>query len=196
MAPRRPHPDPPTGPCLAEEDYYEDDEEDDPDALKDPLYQIDLQVSPPPGAARRGRWVQPLRSREGSGPASSAGGLGVARCCRAAWSRALLAWGLAPPVCDLVTSQRPRHSVMCVSPWPSVSRLNPNQTHRSRELALGVPCPRPLGVLVPVPVGDAALPLQAYLTDFLCQFAQQPCYPAFSGHLNDSERRVLQTIGV
>jgi hypothetical protein len=27
-----------------EEDYYEDDEEDDPDALKDPLYQIDLQV--------------------------------------------------------------------------------------------------------------------------------------------------------
>ncbi|XP_024900549.1 importin-9 [Pteropus alecto] len=38
--------------------------------------------------------------------------------------------------------------------------------------------------------------LQAYLTDFLCQFAQQPCYPMFSGHLNDSERRVLQTIGV
>lgn len=30
--------------CLTEEDYYEDDEEDDPDALKDPLYQIDLQV--------------------------------------------------------------------------------------------------------------------------------------------------------
>ncbi|ELK34963.1 Importin-9 [Myotis davidii] len=27
-----------------EEDYYEDDEEDDPDALKDPLYQVDLQV--------------------------------------------------------------------------------------------------------------------------------------------------------
>nr|KAF6395287.1 importin 9 [Rousettus aegyptiacus] len=38
--------------------------------------------------------------------------------------------------------------------------------------------------------------LQAYLTDFLCQFAQQPCYPVFSGHLNDSERRVLQAIGV
>lgn len=30
--------------CLTEEDYYEDDEEDDPDALKDPLYQVDLQV--------------------------------------------------------------------------------------------------------------------------------------------------------
>ena len=28
----------------AEEDYYEDDEEDDPDALTDPLYQLDLQV--------------------------------------------------------------------------------------------------------------------------------------------------------
>uniref|UniRef100_A0A452T9S9 Importin 9 n=1 Tax=Ursus maritimus TaxID=29073 RepID=A0A452T9S9_URSMA len=65
--------------CLTEEDYYEDDEEDDPDALKDPLYQIDL---------------------------------------------------------------------------------------------------------------------QAYLTDFLCQFAQQPCYIMFSGHLNDNERRVLQTIGI
>lgn len=29
---------------LTEDDYYEDDEEDDPDALKDPIYQIDLQV--------------------------------------------------------------------------------------------------------------------------------------------------------
>uniref|UniRef100_A0A9L0T875 Importin 9 n=1 Tax=Equus caballus TaxID=9796 RepID=A0A9L0T875_HORSE len=38
--------------------------------------------------------------------------------------------------------------------------------------------------------------LQAYLTDFLCQFAQQPCYVMFSGHLNDNERRVLQTIGI
>ncbi|KAM5301406.1 importin-9 isoform 4-T4 [Glossophaga mutica] len=38
--------------------------------------------------------------------------------------------------------------------------------------------------------------LQAYLTDFLCQFAQQPCYAVFSGHLSDSERRVLQTIGI
>lgn len=53
VAPRWPHPDPRTGPCLAEEDYYEDDEEDDPDALKDPLYQIDLQVSPSSDAARR-----------------------------------------------------------------------------------------------------------------------------------------------
>lgn len=41
-----------------------------------------------------------------------------------------------------------------------------------------------------------ALFLQAYLTDFLCQFAQQPCYIMFSGHLNDNERRVLQTIGI
>ncbi|KAI5093529.1 importin-9, partial [Silurus meridionalis] len=38
--------------------------------------------------------------------------------------------------------------------------------------------------------------LQAYLTDFLCQFAQQPCYSMFFGHLNDSERRVLQSIGI
>lgn len=38
--------------------------------------------------------------------------------------------------------------------------------------------------------------LQAYLTDFLCQFAQQPCYVVFSGHLSDSERRVLQAIGI
>ncbi|ELW47676.1 Importin-9 [Tupaia chinensis] len=28
------------------------------------------------------------------------------------------------------------------------------------------------------------------------QFAQQPCYVMFSGHLNDNERRVLQTIGI
>uniref|UniRef100_A0AAR2LE53 Importin N-terminal domain-containing protein n=1 Tax=Pygocentrus nattereri TaxID=42514 RepID=A0AAR2LE53_PYGNA len=38
--------------------------------------------------------------------------------------------------------------------------------------------------------------LQAYLTDFLTQFAQQPCYSMFSGHLNDSETRVLQSIGI
>ncbi|XP_035871902.1 importin-9 isoform X3 [Phyllostomus discolor] len=38
--------------------------------------------------------------------------------------------------------------------------------------------------------------LQAYLTDFLCQFAQQPCYAAFSSHLSDGERRVLQAIGI
>ncbi len=29
---------------LTDDDYYEDDEEDDPDALKDPIYQVDLQV--------------------------------------------------------------------------------------------------------------------------------------------------------
>lgn len=29
---------------VTDDDYYEDDEEDDPDALKDPIYQIDLQV--------------------------------------------------------------------------------------------------------------------------------------------------------
>lgn len=74
-----PLPEPPVRLSLTEDDYYEDDEEDDPDALKDPLYQVDL---------------------------------------------------------------------------------------------------------------------QAYLTDFLCQFAQQPCYVMFSGHLNDNERRVLQTIGI
>ncbi|KAJ7331861.1 hypothetical protein JRQ81_014041 [Phrynocephalus forsythii] len=38
--------------------------------------------------------------------------------------------------------------------------------------------------------------LQAYLTDFLCQFAQQPCYAMFSDHLNENERRVLHTLGI
>ncbi|KAI1893099.1 hypothetical protein AGOR_G00140410 [Albula goreensis] len=38
--------------------------------------------------------------------------------------------------------------------------------------------------------------LQAYLTDFLTQFAQQPCYSMFSGHLNEAETRVLQSIGI
>ncbi|KAL4622441.1 importin-9 [Arapaima gigas] len=38
--------------------------------------------------------------------------------------------------------------------------------------------------------------LQAYLTDFLTQFAQQPCYAMFSSHLNEAERRVLQSIGI
>lgn len=31
--------------CFLDDDFYEDDEEDDPDALKDPIYQIDLQVT-------------------------------------------------------------------------------------------------------------------------------------------------------
>lgn len=39
-------------------------------------------------------------------------------------------------------------------------------------------------------------PFQAYLTDFLCQFAQQPCYAMFSDHLNENEKRVLQAIGI
>uniref|UniRef100_A0A3Q3JF31 Importin N-terminal domain-containing protein n=1 Tax=Monopterus albus TaxID=43700 RepID=A0A3Q3JF31_MONAL len=38
--------------------------------------------------------------------------------------------------------------------------------------------------------------LQAYLTDFLTQFAQQPCYSMFSGHLNNAERQTLQSIGL
>ncbi|XP_062272224.1 importin-9 [Scomber scombrus] len=38
--------------------------------------------------------------------------------------------------------------------------------------------------------------LQAYLTDFLTQFAQQPCYSMFSGHLNNPERQTLQSIGL
>uniref|UniRef100_A0A669F7Q2 Importin 9 n=1 Tax=Oreochromis niloticus TaxID=8128 RepID=A0A669F7Q2_ORENI len=36
----------------------------------------------------------------------------------------------------------------------------------------------------------------AYLTDFLTQFAQQPCYSMFSGHLNQAERQTLQSIGL
>ncbi|XP_074498323.1 importin-9 isoform X2 [Sebastes fasciatus] len=38
--------------------------------------------------------------------------------------------------------------------------------------------------------------LQAYLTDFLTQFAQQPCYSMFSGHLNTAERTTLQSISL
>ncbi|XP_032406561.1 importin-9 [Xiphophorus hellerii] len=38
--------------------------------------------------------------------------------------------------------------------------------------------------------------LQAYLTDFLTQFAQQPCYSMFSNHLNNAERQTLQSIGL
>ncbi|XP_053312848.1 importin-9 [Spea bombifrons] len=38
--------------------------------------------------------------------------------------------------------------------------------------------------------------LQNYLTEFLQQFAQQSCFSAFSQHLNDHERRILQSIGI
>ncbi|XP_068171165.1 importin-9 isoform X1 [Antennarius striatus] len=38
--------------------------------------------------------------------------------------------------------------------------------------------------------------MQAYLTDFLTQFSQQPCYSMFSGHLNSTERQTLQSIGL
>uniref|UniRef100_A0A8C5I3Z1 Importin-7/11-like TPR repeats domain-containing protein n=1 Tax=Gouania willdenowi TaxID=441366 RepID=A0A8C5I3Z1_GOUWI len=38
--------------------------------------------------------------------------------------------------------------------------------------------------------------LQAYLTDFLTQFSQQPVYSMFSGHLNNTERQTLQSIGL
>ncbi|XP_072336821.1 importin-9 isoform X2 [Scyliorhinus torazame] len=38
--------------------------------------------------------------------------------------------------------------------------------------------------------------LQAYLTDYLRQFAQQPCYTPFSDHLNEKEKRVLRSIGI
>lgn len=53
-------------PCASEDDYYEDDEDDDPDALKDPLYQIDLQVTPltlqplSGGGAREGGAAAPM----------------------------------------------------------------------------------------------------------------------------------------
>ncbi|XP_013378770.1 importin-9 isoform X2 [Lingula anatina] len=38
--------------------------------------------------------------------------------------------------------------------------------------------------------------LQAYLTDFLRSLSQQPIYSMFSTHHNDSERQVLQAIGI
>ncbi|KAM4699585.1 importin-9 [Discoglossus pictus] len=38
--------------------------------------------------------------------------------------------------------------------------------------------------------------LQTYLTDFLRQFARQPCFSVFSDHLNENERRILQSIGI
>uniref|UniRef100_A0A8C3RYT7 Importin N-terminal domain-containing protein n=1 Tax=Chelydra serpentina TaxID=8475 RepID=A0A8C3RYT7_CHESE len=44
--------------------------------------------------------------------------------------------------------------------------------------------------------GQLLSDILAYLTDFLCQFAQQPCYAMFSDHLNENERRVLETIGI
>uniref|UniRef100_A0A8C6Y9C8 Importin 9 n=1 Tax=Naja naja TaxID=35670 RepID=A0A8C6Y9C8_NAJNA len=44
--------------------------------------------------------------------------------------------------------------------------------------------------------GQLLSDILAYLTQFLCQFAQQPCYAMFSDHLNENERRVLQTIGI
>uniref|UniRef100_A0A8C5AEK9 Importin 9 n=1 Tax=Gadus morhua TaxID=8049 RepID=A0A8C5AEK9_GADMO len=44
--------------------------------------------------------------------------------------------------------------------------------------------------------GSRTSMVAAYLTDFLTQFAQQPCYSMFSGHLNDAERRALQSIGL
>uniref|UniRef100_A0A8D0HE16 Importin 9 n=1 Tax=Sphenodon punctatus TaxID=8508 RepID=A0A8D0HE16_SPHPU len=44
--------------------------------------------------------------------------------------------------------------------------------------------------------GQLLSDILAYLTDFICQFAQQPCYAVFSDHLNENERRVLQAIGI
>ncbi|KAI8511530.1 Importin 9 [Branchiostoma belcheri] len=38
--------------------------------------------------------------------------------------------------------------------------------------------------------------LQAYLTEYLQQLAQQPCHSAFLQHLTDSEKRVLASIGI
>ncbi|PIO15180.1 hypothetical protein AB205_0098240 [Aquarana catesbeiana] len=38
--------------------------------------------------------------------------------------------------------------------------------------------------------------LQTYLTEFLQQFSQQPCFSAFSEHLNANDRRILQSIGI
>uniref|UniRef100_UPI00358E2BF2 importin-9 isoform X2 n=2 Tax=Myxine glutinosa TaxID=7769 RepID=UPI00358E2BF2 len=38
--------------------------------------------------------------------------------------------------------------------------------------------------------------LQVYLTEFLQHFARLPCYSAFRQHLNDGEKRVLQSVGI
>ncbi|XP_075930627.1 importin-9 isoform X2 [Petromyzon marinus] len=38
--------------------------------------------------------------------------------------------------------------------------------------------------------------LQAYLTEFLQHFSQQPCFPVFRDHLSEVERRVLQSAGI
>ncbi|CAN0065045.1 unnamed protein product [Lampetra planeri] len=38
--------------------------------------------------------------------------------------------------------------------------------------------------------------LQAYLTEFLQHFSQQPCFPVFRDHLSEVERRVLQSSGI
>uniref|UniRef100_A0A8C4QTR3 Importin-7/11-like TPR repeats domain-containing protein n=1 Tax=Eptatretus burgeri TaxID=7764 RepID=A0A8C4QTR3_EPTBU len=38
--------------------------------------------------------------------------------------------------------------------------------------------------------------IQVYLTEFLQHFARLPCYSAFRQHLNDGEKRVLQSVGI
>jgi hypothetical protein len=38
--------------------------------------------------------------------------------------------------------------------------------------------------------------LQAYLVEFLQTLSQQSCYPMFSQHHNDSERQILNMVGI
>ena len=162
-------PDPAPVACLTEEDYYEDEEDEDPDALKDPLYQIDLQVRVPPVGCRltpnscpacavgRGR-ASPRASYQGHG---LVGSLQPSPGPRGSWAGCPVSgWAL---------------DWECSGCWHSWG---------------------PSTVGVPMALCDAPPHPQAYLTDFLCQFAQQPCYAVFSGHLSDSERRVLQAIGI
>lgn len=91
--------------------------------------------------------------------------------------------------------------------WTSVTGLNVQQVHSVKTYPLGSwhvsesqhSCTSCCTLLALGKFADALSflsSLQAYLTDFLCQFAQQPCYIMFSCHLNDTERRVLQTIGI
>lgn len=82
--------------CLTEDDYYEDDEEDDPDALKDPLYQIDLQVRLSRGRLASDSVSGPGPRDMGSDPFVTHSAASRLSPWLAAWSQARGGRGLSP----------------------------------------------------------------------------------------------------
>lgn len=87
---------PPVRLCLTEDDYYEDDEEDDPDALKDPLYQIDLQVRLSRGRLASDSVSGPGLRDMGSDPFVAHHAASALSPWLAAWSQARGGRGLSP----------------------------------------------------------------------------------------------------